>query len=146
MEVSPPPPPLGGAVEGNNSLGGKETEGEESENGPAGRCKHTQTHTLNLNTPMPVLDGLETKFPKKTTLPPVDKGLEQHKLTVFFFFWTCLSHAFVMCKVEQIGNKHGVNKGSITWKNTDGITPANRHVAPSLRAAGSISHGGVRDY
>lgn len=51
-----------------------------------------------------------------------------------------------MCKVEQIGNKHVVNKGSITWKNTDGITPANRHVAPSLRAAGSISDGGVRDY
>lgn len=99
MEVSPPPP-LGGAVEGNNSLGGKDKEGEESENGPAGQCKHTHahtythTHTLNLNTP------------KKTTLPPVDKGLEQHKLCgVFFSSLVCFGHLWCAKESKWVINR-----------------------------------------
>lgn len=48
-----------------------------------------------------------------------------------------------MRKVEQVGNKQVASKGSITRKNTAGVTPANHHVAPSLRAAGSISDRGV---
>lgn len=48
--------------------------------------------------------------------------------------------------ILQIGNKHVVNGVSVTWKNTVGITPANRRVAPSPRAAGSICDRGVRVY
>lgn len=101
MEVSPPPPPLGGAVEGNNSLGGKEKEGEESENGPAGQCKHTHKHTLNLNTPMPVLDGLKTKFTKKLHCPLLTRGWSSTNLPFFFLGLFVLR----ICDVQSRANR-----------------------------------------
>lgn len=64
---------------------------------------------------------------------------------IIFAFLTCFTH-FVMCKVKQMGNTQVVNKNSVHWKNTVGILPPNHRVAPSLRAAGSISDRGVRVY